>query len=54
MDLVNYTFQAMDLEPSISFMDTPEDIRDNYQYFTEANMQKLRSVGYDKEFTSWR
>ena len=31
---------------------TPEDIRDKYQYFTEANMTKLREAGYDKEFTS--
>ena len=30
----------------------PEDIRDKYQYFTEANMSKLRSIGYDKPFTS--
>ena len=50
-DLVTSTFQAMDLEPSISFVDTPEDIRDKYQYFTEADMSKLRRVGYDKSFT---
>ncbi len=33
-------------------MDTPEDIRDKYQYFTEANMKKLRSIGYSEEFYS--
>jgi ADP-L-glycero-D-manno-heptose 6-epimerase len=41
----------MDLEPRISFVDTPEDIRDTYQYFTEADMRKLRSIGYDRPFT---
>lgn len=52
VDLVNATFSAMDMESVIEFIDTPEDIRDKYQYFTEANMAKLRSVGYSKEFTS--
>ncbi len=52
VDLVKATFKAMGLEPDISFIDTPEDIRDKYQYFTEANMNKLRSAGYSKEFTS--
>ena len=42
-DLVTSTFRAMEREPSISFVDTPEDIRDKYQYFTEANMNKLDS-----------
>ncbi len=51
-DLVTYTFQAMELEPRISFIDTPEDIRDKYQYFTEAKMDKLRKAGYDRPFTS--
>ena len=41
----------MGVEEKISFIDTPEAIRDKYQYFTEANMQKLRSIGYDKPFT---
>ncbi len=51
-DLSTNTFKAMGLEPNISFIDTPEDIRDTYQYFTEADMQKLRSVGYDRPFYS--
>ncbi len=51
LDLVKYTFEAMDLEPEISFIDTPEDIRDTYQYFTEAKMDKLRKSGYNKDFT---
>jgi ADP-L-glycero-D-manno-heptose 6-epimerase len=49
-DLVENTFKAMDKTPDISFIDTPIDIRDKYQYFTEANMSKLRSIGYDKPF----
>ena len=51
-DLAVNTFRAMDLEPSISFVDTPEDIRGNYQYFTEANMEKLRGIGYSRPFHS--
>ena len=52
LDLVTYTFQAMQLDPLITFIDTPEDIRERYQYFTEAKMDKLRSVGYKRDFTS--
>lgn len=51
-DLVRATFSAMGIEKNISYIDTPEDIRDKYQYFTEARMQKLNSVGYSKSFTS--
>ncbi len=51
-DLVKATFKAMNTPESISYIDTPLDIRDKYQYFTEANMNKLLSIGYDKEFTS--
>ena len=51
-DLVISTFKAMDRESLISFVDTPEDIRDKYQYFTEANMEKLRRVGYEGSYTS--
>jgi ADP-L-glycero-D-manno-heptose 6-epimerase len=49
-DLVNNTFQGLQLEPKIDFIDTPADIRDKYQYFTQANMSKLRSIGYNKPF----
>ncbi|PLX22317.1 MAG: ADP-glyceromanno-heptose 6-epimerase [Salinivirgaceae bacterium] len=52
LDLATNTFKAMGLEPNISFIPTPEDIRDKYQYFTEANMSKLHSIGYDKPFYS--
>ena len=51
-DLAAATFKGMDKEPNIEFIDMPEDIRDKYQYFTEANMQKLRQAGYDAPFTS--
>ncbi len=50
--LAENTFMAMGLSPKISFVDTPEDIRDTYQYFTEANMNKLRAAGYDLPFYS--
>lgn len=50
IDLVTNTFKAMELKPNIEFVDTPADIRDKYQYFTEANMGKLRLTGYTKHF----
>ncbi|MFP5039784.1 ADP-glyceromanno-heptose 6-epimerase [Parasediminibacterium sp. JCM 36343] len=49
-DLAAATFRGMDKEPNIAFVDMPIDIRDKYQYFTEANMQKLRNAGYTDEF----
>ncbi|MCK9611934.1 MAG: ADP-glyceromanno-heptose 6-epimerase [Bacteroidales bacterium] len=52
LDLVTNTYRAMHLDPKINFIDTPEDIRDKYQYFTEARMEKLRAAGYNIEFTS--
>ena len=52
LDLAKGTFKSMSLEPNIEFIDTPEDIRDKYQYFTEANMEKLRGIGFNKEFYS--
>lgn len=50
LDLARGTFKALNLEPAIDFIDTPEDIRDKYQYFTEANMSKLHSIGYSEPF----
>jgi ADP-L-glycero-D-manno-heptose 6-epimerase len=38
--------------PNIQFIDMPEDIRDKYQYYTEANMKKLREAGYTQDFYS--
>lgn len=52
LDLTTSTFKAMGKEPVIEFVDTPIDIRDKYQYFTEANMAKLRSIGYTKPMHS--
>lgn len=49
-DLTKSTFRAMDQEANIEYIDTPEDIRDKYQYYTEADMRKLRSTGYDRPF----
>ncbi|MEQ8703640.1 MAG: ADP-glyceromanno-heptose 6-epimerase [Phaeodactylibacter sp.] len=51
-DLATNTFNALGKTPDISFIDTPEDIRDTYQYFTEANMNKLREAGYREDFYS--
>ena len=42
----------MGKEPSIDFIPTPKDIRDKYQYFTEAKMEKLAAAGYQDEFFS--
>lgn len=50
LDLANATFHAMGLQPIIEFIDMPLDIRDKYQYFTEADIAKLRSTGYNKPF----
>ncbi|MBK9731954.1 MAG: ADP-glyceromanno-heptose 6-epimerase [Chitinophagaceae bacterium] len=52
LDLTNATFSAMQLNPSIEWIDMPADIRDKYQYFTEANMKKLTDSGYTKPFYS--
>lgn len=52
LDLAKGTFKAMGKDENISFIDTPIDIRDKYQYFTEANMAKLKAAGYKKDFYS--
>jgi ADP-L-glycero-D-manno-heptose 6-epimerase len=51
-DLVTAIFKSLGKDPVIEFIDTPLDIRDKYQYFTEADMNKLRSVGYKEDFYS--
>jgi len=53
LDLATSTFAALDKLPIIEFIDTPADIRDKYQYFTEANIQKLKLAGYEKRFTEF-
>ncbi len=52
IDLANSTFLAMNIKPNIEFIDTPIDIRDKYQYFTEAKMDKLKSIGYNMPFST--
>ncbi len=52
LDLANAVFAAINKPANIEFIDTPIDIRDKYQYFTEAQMEKLRSIGYEKPFYS--
>ncbi len=51
-DLATAVFRALDKPVNISFIDTPEDIRNTYQYYTRAEMDKLRAAGYEREFTS--
>lgn len=51
-DLVSSTFKGLNLVPKIEFVDMPIDIRDKYQYFTEANMAKLQKAGYNDPFYS--
>lgn len=50
LDLATCTFKSLGKQPNISYIDTPEDIREKYQYFTQANIDKLRKAGYAKPF----
>ena len=52
VDLTKAVFKALNKKEEIEFIDTPADIRDKYQYFTEANMGKIKKIGYSKSFTS--
>jgi ADP-L-glycero-D-manno-heptose 6-epimerase len=49
---VTAIFVALDKQVNIEYFDIPNDIRDKYQYFTEADMNKLRSAGYKGDFNS--
>lgn len=51
-DLADATFDALGEEPRIQYIDMPEELKDKYQYYTQAEISKLRDAGYDKEFTS--
>jgi len=51
-DLANSVFAAMNLKPHIEFIDMPETLKGKYQYFTQADMSKLRAAGYTRPFTS--
>lgn len=52
LHLVQSIFKALDQKPDIRFVDTPTDIRDTYQYFTEAKLDKLHSTGFHQKFHS--
>jgi ADP-L-glycero-D-manno-heptose 6-epimerase len=52
LDLTKAVFKGLGKKENIEFIDTPKDIRDKYQYFTEAKMDKLRKIGYDRPFHS--
>ena len=51
LDLANACFGALGRAPEVTYIDTPEAIRANYQYFTEAKMNRLRQAGYARAFT---
>ena len=51
LDLANATFAAAGKTPAVAYVDTPEAIRDRYQYFTEARMERLRAAGYAGQST---
>lgn len=52
-DLAAGVFEALNLVPDIEYIDTPEDIREKYQYFTEATMRKINTVGFNESFGSF-
>lgn len=49
-ELAEATFNALDMKPNIRYIDMPDQLREKYQYYTQAEMRKLRLVGYDKPF----
>ncbi|MGE0500573.1 MAG: ADP-glyceromanno-heptose 6-epimerase [Rhizobiaceae bacterium] len=51
LDLTRATFAAIGRKPDIDFVDMPVHLRDRYQYFTEAPLEKLRAAGYDRPAT---
>ncbi len=51
-DLAKAVFSALSLEPNIEFIDMPDGLKEKYQYYTQADIKKLRSAGYDKAFYS--
>lgn len=52
LDVLKSVYSAMDKEPETDFMELPEQLKGKYQYFTQADVSKLRAVGYDKPFTT--
>jgi ADP-L-glycero-D-manno-heptose 6-epimerase len=51
LELANGVFKALNLESSLNYVDMPKDIRDNYQYFTQADDNRLLESGYSEGFT---
>jgi ADP-L-glycero-D-manno-heptose 6-epimerase len=51
-DLIKALFNAMNIEPNIEYVDMPENLKGKYQYFTEANMAKIKSNGFNHKFMS--
>ena len=51
-ELAEATFHALDMEPNIIYIDMPEHLKEKYQYYTQADIDKLRSVGYQDDFCS--
>ena len=51
-DLIAALFAAYGRDVAVDYVDTPVEIRDNYQYFTRAEMSRLRAAGYDAPFLS--
>jgi len=51
-DLANAVFAALKRKPDIQFIEMPEAIREKYQYFTQANLSRLRAAGYSAPPTS--
>ena len=52
LDLIGSMFAALGMEPALNWIDTPAEIRDRYQYFTQAEMGRLRAAGYHRDFMS--
>jgi ADP-L-glycero-D-manno-heptose 6-epimerase len=51
LDLARAVFVALNRKPNIQFIEMPDAIRDKYQYFTEANLSRLRAAGYTAPVT---
>jgi len=51
-DLAKAVFDAMNKKPNIEYIDMPDSVRNQYQYFTQADITKIRNIGYDEEITS--
>ena len=52
LEMTHAIFKALDREPRVEFVEMPESMRDRYQYFTEANVGRLRQAGFTRPFTS--